>query len=121
MLKCKQTYKTQGDLTMGMLDQMLANLYKPAKQEKLPVPSGKIADSAAALAALRSGKAIPTTVTQGQFLRGEVMDLRAGQILVLLENGAMVSARTEGTLQLSIGENARFFVCSYIVGYIVWM
>lgn len=93
---------------MGMLDQMLANLYKPSKQEK-PMPlSAKVPVSA--------GKTIPTpqlaqtTVSQGQFLRGEVLDLRANQILVLLENGATVSARTEGTLNLSIGENARFFV-----------
>ena len=97
---------------MGMLDQMLANLYKPAKQEnKLPL-SGKA--SAQAIKALTntpvSALQNQTLVSQGQFLRGEVMDLRAGQILVLLENGATVSARTEGTLNLSIGENARFFV-----------
>ena len=97
---------------MGMLDQMLANLYKPAKQEnKLPL-SGKT--SAQAMKALTNAQVSSlsnqTLVSQGQFLRGEVMDLRAGQILVLLENGATVSARTEGTLNLSIGENARFFV-----------
>ena len=36
--------------------------------------------------------------------------MRANQILVLLENGATVSARTEGTLELSIGQNAKFLV-----------
>lgn len=97
---------------MGMLDQMLANLYKPAKQEnKLPL-SGKT--SAQAIKALTNAQVPPsqnqTLVFQGQFLKGEVMDLRAGQIVVLLENGTTVSARTEGTLSLSIGENARFFV-----------
>lgn len=51
-----------------------------------------------------------TAVAQGQVLRGQVLDLRANQILVLLENGATVSARTEGTLELSIGQNARFLV-----------
>ena len=50
------------------------------------------------------------SVTQGQLLKGEVLDLRASQILVLLENGATISARTEGTLNLSIGQTAKFFV-----------
>ena len=95
---------------MGMLDQMLANLYKPTKQEK-PLSSVK---SSAITAKVTNGRTVPqlaqTTVSQGQFLRGEVLDLRANQILVLLENGATVSARTDGTLNLSIGETARFFV-----------
>ena len=90
---------------MGLIDQMMANLYKPPKQEKpntiLPknLTPAKVA-----------GMMNQTAVTQGQFLKGEVLDLRASQILVLLENGATVSARTEGTLNLSIGETARFFV-----------
>lgn len=97
---------------MSMIDQLLANLYQPNKQDKSSPLSGKQAAQAIktqaqsqALSALSQ-----TLVSQGQFLRGEVLDLRANQILVLLENGATVSARTEGTLNLAIGENARFFV-----------
>lgn len=90
---------------MGLIDQMMANLYKPPKQEKAPqvlpkhLTPAKIANMTA-----------QTTVTQGQLLRGEVMDLRANQIMVLLENGATVTARTDGTLELSIGQNAQFLV-----------
>lgn len=90
---------------MGLIDQMMANLYKPPKQEKANTILPKNL-TPAKLANLMN----QTTVTQGQFLKGEVLDLRANQIMVLLENGATVSARTEGTLNLSIGETARFFV-----------
>lgn len=90
---------------MGLIDQMMANIYKPPRQEKQ---------------ATRLSKSVPlekpagtteqTALTQGQLLKGEVLDLRANQILVLLENGTAVSARTEGTLNLSIGEQANFLV-----------
>lgn len=90
---------------MGLLDHMMANLYKPPKQEK-PAPVLPKHLTPAKVANMAS----QTTVTQGQFLKGEVLDLRANQIMVLLENGATVSARTEGTLNLSIGETARFLV-----------
>ena len=97
---------------MSMLDQLLANLYQPSKQEKSSPLSGKQAAQAIKTHAQAQMAAVSgqTLVSQGQFLRGEVLDLRANQILVLLENGATVSARTEGTLDLAIGENARFFV-----------
>ncbi len=90
---------------MGLIDQMMANIYKPPKQEKpntiLPrnLTPAKVANMMN-----------QASVTQGQLLRGEVLDLRANQIMVLLENGATVSARTEGTLNLSIGQNAKFLV-----------
>lgn len=90
---------------MGLISQMMTNLYKPAKQEKAPVTQPKNLTPAKAAQLLNQ-----TNVTQGQFLKGQVLDLRANQIQVLLENGFTVSARTEGTLNLSIGENARFFV-----------
>ena len=90
---------------MGLISQMMTNLYKPAKQEKAPVTLPKNLTPAKAAQVLSQ-----TNVTQGQFLKGQVLDLRANQIMVLLENGFTVSARTEGTLNLSIGENARFFV-----------
>ena len=90
---------------MGLISQMMTNLYKPAKQEKAPVTIPKNLTPAKAAQLLNQ-----TNVTQGQFLKGQVLDLRANQIQVLLENGFTVSARTEGTLNLSIGENARFFV-----------
>ena len=90
---------------MGLISQMMTNLYKPPKQEKAPVTLPKNLTPAKAAQLLNQ-----TNVTQGQFLKGQVLDLRANQIQVLLENGFTVSARTEGTLNLSIGENARFFV-----------
>ena len=90
---------------MGLISQMMTNLYKPAKQEKAPVTLPKNLTPAKAAQVLNQAN-----VTQGQFLKGQVLDLRANQIQVLLENGFTVSARTEGTLNLSIGENARFFV-----------
>lgn len=90
---------------MGMISQMMANLYKPTKQEKTTVPLTKRLPASAKANANQQ-----TTVTQGQLLKGEVLDLRANQIKVLLENGAMVTARTEGTLNLSIGEFASFLV-----------
>ena len=90
---------------MGLISQMMTNLYKPAKQEKAPVTIPKNLTPAKAAQLLNQ-----TNVTQGQFLKGQVLDLRANRIQVLLENGFTVSARTEGTLNLSIGENARFFV-----------
>jgi len=93
---------------MGMLSQMLANLYQPVKQDKPPAPSVKATGNIPKSVPL--SKLVQTPVTTGQFLRGEVLDLRTNQILVLLENGATVSARTEGLLNLSIGEHARFFV-----------
>ena len=90
---------------MGLISQMMTNLYKPTKQEKAPVTLPKNLTPAKAAQVLNQAN-----ITQGQFLRGQVLDLRANQIQVLLENGFTVSARTEGTLNLSIGENARFFV-----------
>ena len=90
---------------MGLISQMMTNLYKPPKQEKAPVALKGNLTPAKAAQMLNQ-----TNVTQGQFLKGQVLDLRANQIMVLLENGFTVSARTEGTLNLSIGENARFFV-----------
>jgi len=90
---------------MGLISQMMTNLYKPTKQEKAPVTLPKNLTPAKAAQVLSQAN-----VTQGQFLKGQVLDLRANQIQVLLENGFTVSARTEGTLNLSIGENARFFV-----------
>ena len=90
---------------MGLISQMMTNLYKPVKQEKAPVTLPKNLTPAKAAQVLSQAN-----VTQGQFLKGQVLDLRANQIQVLLENGFTVSARTEGTLNLSIGENARFFV-----------
>ena len=90
---------------MGFMDHLMTNIYKPPKQEKAPAALPKNL-TPAKVAQLMSQQ----NVTQGQFLKGQVLDLRANQIMVLLENGATVSARTEGTLNLSIGENARFFV-----------
>lgn len=90
---------------MGLIDQMMANIYKPPKQEK----PATILPKNLTPAKLANMSNQPS-VTQGQFLKGQVLDLRASQIMVLLENGATVSARTEGTLNLSIGETARFFV-----------
>ena len=90
---------------MGLISQMMTNLYKPPKQEKAPVALPKNLTPAKAAQILNQAN-----VTQGQFLKGQVLDLRANQIQVLLENGFVVSARTEGTLNLSIGEYARFFV-----------
>jgi len=90
---------------MGLIDQLMANLYKPPKQEKpnTVLPKNLTPQKVANMMN-------QTAVAQGQVLRGQVLDLRANQILVLLENGATVSARTEGTLELSIGQNAKFLV-----------
>lgn len=90
---------------MGFISQMMTNLYKPPKQEKAPTALPKNLTPAKAAQMMKQAN-----VTQGQFLKGQVLDLRANQIQVLLENGFVVSARTEGTLNLSIGEYARFFV-----------
>ena len=90
---------------MGLMDQLMANLYKPPKQEKTNTILPKHLTPAKTAALLQQ-----TMVSQGQYLKGEVLDLRANQIMVLLENGATVSARTEGTLPLSIGQSARFLV-----------
>ena len=90
---------------MGLIDQMMANLYKPPKQEKTNTVLPKNLTPQKVASMMNQ-----TAVAQGQVLRGQVLDLRANQILVLLENGATVSARTEGTLELSIGQNARFLV-----------
>ena len=90
---------------MGLIDQMMANIYKPPKQEKPNTVLPKNLTPAKVANLMNQ-----TTVSQGQLLRGEVLDLRANQIMVLLENGATVSARTEGTLNLSIGQHAKFFV-----------
>lgn len=90
---------------MGLIDQMMANLYKPPKQEKTNTVLPKNLTPAKAANLVNQ-----TLVSQGQLLKGQVLDLRANQILVLLENGATVSARTDGTLELSIGQNAKFFV-----------
>lgn len=90
---------------MGLIDQMMANLYKPPKQEKTNTVLPKNLTPAKVANLMNQ-----TAVSQGQLLRGQVLDLRANQILVLLENGITVSARTEGPLELSIGQNAKFFV-----------
>lgn len=89
---------------MGLIDQMMANIYKPPKQEKQTtvLPKGFPTEKTAGTP--------DQSVTQGQILNGEVLDLRTSQILVLLENGMTVSARTEGTLNLSIGQQASFIV-----------
>lgn len=90
---------------MGLIDQMMANLYKPPKQEKPNTILPKTLTPAKVANMMNQ-----TTVSQGQILKGQVLDLRANQIMVLLENGITVSARTEGTLELSIGQHAKFFV-----------
>ena len=90
---------------MGLIDQMMANLYKPPKQEKPNTILPKTLTPAKVANMMNQ-----TTVSQGQILKGQVLDLRANQIMVLLENGITVSARTEGTLELSIGRHAKFFV-----------
>lgn len=90
---------------MGFINQMMANLYKPPKQEKPNTVLPKNLTPAKVANMVNQ-----TTVSQGQLLRGQVLDLRANQIQVLLENGITVSARTEGTLELSIGQSAKFLV-----------
>ena len=90
---------------MGLIDHMMANIYKPPKQEKPNTILPKNLTPAKVANMMNQ-----TTVTQGQLLKGQVLDLRANQIMVLLENGISVSARTEGTLNLSIGESAKFLV-----------
>ena len=89
---------------MGLIDQMMANLYKPPKQEKPNTILPKALTPAKVANMMNQ-----TTVSHGQILKGQVLDLRANQIMVLLENGTTVSARTEGTLELSIGQHAKFF------------
>ena len=90
---------------MGLIDQMMANIYKPPKQEKPTTILPKNLTPAKVANLLNQ-----TPVAEGQFFKGQVLDLRTNQIMVLLENGVTVSARTEGTLNLSIGETSRFFV-----------
>ncbi len=90
---------------MGFIDHMITNIYKPPRQEKQTVLLSKSSPLEKS-----AGTAAQTSLTQGQLLKGEVLDLRASQILVLLENGTSVSARTEGTLNLSIGQQASFIV-----------
>jgi len=90
---------------MGLINQMMANLYKPPKQEKPNTVLPKNLTPAKVANLMNQ-----TLVSQGQLLKGQVLDLRANQIQVLLENGITVSARTEGTLELSIGETAKFLV-----------
>ena len=90
---------------MGLINQMMANLYKPPKQEKPNTVLPKNLTPAKVANLMNQ-----TLVSQGQLLKGQVLDLRANQIMVLLENGITVSARTEGTLELSIGQTAKFLV-----------
>lgn len=90
---------------MGLINQMMANLYKPPKQDKPNTVLPKNLTPAKVANLMNQ-----TAVSQGQLLKGQVLDLRANQIMVLLENGFTVSARTEGTLELSIGETANFLV-----------
>lgn len=90
---------------MGLINQMMANLYKPPKQEKPNTVLPKNLTPAKVANLMNQ-----TIVSQGQLLKGQVLDLRANQIQVLLENGITVSARTEGTLELSIGQTANFIV-----------
>lgn len=94
---------------MSILDQVLSGLYKPNKQERQT--TAQIAAKPTASSSSAGRPVLPNNMpTPGELLRGEVVDLRLNQISVLLENGILVAARTEGTLPLSIGQKASFFV-----------
>lgn len=50
------------------------------------------------------------SLTQGQIVKGEVTDLRSNEVTVRLEDGKLLHARLSTAMELSIGQQAEFFV-----------
>jgi len=50
------------------------------------------------------------TLTKGEVVKGEVTDLRSNEVTVRLEDGKTLHARLNAAMDLSIGQEAEFFV-----------
>ena len=50
------------------------------------------------------------TLTKGEIVKGEVTDLRSNEVTVRLEDGKTLHARLSTAMELSIGQEAEFFV-----------
>lgn len=88
---------------MNLLNQILSGRYAAGQTE----PAAASRPGAPASADFSSGTPTPTP---GELLRGEVVDLRLNRISLRLEDGSMLSARTDGSLPLVIGQKAGFAV-----------
>ncbi|MCR5583872.1 MAG: flagellar hook-length control protein FliK [Lachnospiraceae bacterium] len=95
---------------MTILENIMQNLYKnidpkaskDLKNAELPMKAIKAATASQLLESLIPG--------ESSIVKGKVLDLRQDQILLQLLSGEKLSARTETSLPLSIGDVAEFIV-----------
>ncbi len=95
---------------MTILENLMQTIY--GKQESKYTKNLSDAMKNPALAKAEAASKLLDTLLNGEStqIRGKVLDLRQGQILLQLINGEKLNARTETTLPLSIGDTAEFIV-----------
>ena len=75
----------------------------------LPQSVGQAGTAGAKRSSFSSGKDT-VTLTKGEVVKGEVTDLRSNEVTIRLEDGKTLHARLSTAMELSIGQEAAFFV-----------
>jgi len=75
----------------------------------LPQTVGQTGTSGTKRTSFSSGKDT-VTLTKGEVVKGEVTDLRSKEVTIRLEDGKTLHAKLSTAMELSIGQEAEFFV-----------
>ncbi len=75
----------------------------------LPQSIGQTGASGTKRTSFSSGKDT-VTLTKGEVVKGEVTDLRSNEVTIRLEDGKTLHAKLSTAMELSIGQEAEFFV-----------
>lgn len=75
----------------------------------LPQSVGQTGTTGAKRTSFSSGKDT-VTLTKGEVVKGEVTDLRSNEVTIRLEDGKTLHAKLSTAMELSIGQEAEFFV-----------
>lgn len=75
----------------------------------LPQSVGQAGTAGAKRSSFSSGNDT-VTLTKGEVVKGEVTDLRSNEVTIRLEDGKTLHARLSTAMELSIGQEAAFFV-----------
>ena len=75
----------------------------------LPQSVGQTGASGTKRTSFSSGKDT-VTLTKGEVVKGEVTDLRSNEVTIRLEDGKTLHAKLSTAMELSIGQEAEFFV-----------
>ena len=76
---------------------------------RLPQTLGQSGASGTKRTSFSSGKDT-VTLTKGEVVKGEVTDLRSNEVTIRLEDGKTLHAKLSTAMELSIGQEAEFFV-----------